>query len=121
MAAYEGDATLVAALREAVNTHGLAGRITVAQRDLARQPLTAVDLGNCAAVVLDPPANGAAGQVARLAAARPARIVYVSCNPAALARDAALLRAAGYGVLSAVGIDQFLWSARLESVVVFAL
>ena len=47
--------------------------------------------------------------------------MYVSCNPAALARDAALLRAAGYGVLSAVGIDQFLWSARLESVVVFAL
>ena len=57
---------------------------------------------------------------AQVAAARPKRVMYVSCNPAALARDAAMLHRAGYAVVSAVPIDQFLWSARLESVVVFA-
>lgn len=46
-------------------------------------------------------------------------MIYVSCNPATLARDAALLRAAGYALERATPVDQFLWSARLESVVVF--
>jgi 23S rRNA (uracil1939-C5)-methyltransferase len=120
VAAYEGDADLVAALREAANARGLAGRISVAQRDLVRRPVMAADLAGCAAVVLDPPHGGAVEQIAQIAAARPQRVVYVSCNPAALARDAAVLRGAGYGVAAAVPIDQFLWSARLESVVVFA-
>jgi 23S rRNA (uracil1939-C5)-methyltransferase len=47
-------------------------------------------------------------------------VIYVGCNPSTLARDAAVLKAAGYGVVSAVPVDQFLWSARLESVVAFA-
>ena len=118
--AYEGDADLVAALRAATNAQGLAGRITVEQRDLTRRPVTATELAGCAAVVLDPPYGGAAAQMAQLAAARPKRVVYVSCNPAALARDAAVLRGAGYMIAAAVPIDQFLWSARLESVVVFS-
>jgi 23S rRNA (uracil1939-C5)-methyltransferase len=49
------------------------------------------------------------------------RVIYVSCNPAALARDAAVLAAAGYRLQSASAIDQFLWSARLEAVLVFTL
>ena len=118
--ACEGDAEAAAALREAANTHGLAGRITVESRDLARRPLSAAGLAGCAAVVLDPPAAGAARQIAEIAAARPPVVIYVSCNPPALARDAAILRAAGYDVTAALPIDQFLWSARLESVVVFA-
>jgi 23S rRNA (uracil1939-C5)-methyltransferase len=48
------------------------------------------------------------------------RIVYVSCNPVALARDAATLARAGYHMLSATPVDQFLWSPHLESVVIFA-
>ena len=119
VAAWEGDAASVAALRAAANAHGLAGRITVEQRDLARRPVTAAELAGCNAVVLDPPYGGAPAQIALVAAARPGRVIYVSCNPAALARDAAVLRDAGYGVLNAVAIDQFLWSARLESVVTF--
>ena len=119
VAAFEGDAALVAALRAAANTHGLAGRITVEQRDLTRRPVTAAELAGCAAVVLDPPFAGAAAQIPLIAAARPKLVIYVSCNPAALARDAAILHEAGYAVASAVPIDQFLWSAGLESVVVF--
>jgi len=74
--------------------------------------------------VLDPPYAGAAAQVAQIARAshdaRPARVIYVSCNPAALARDAAVLRRAGYALLAATPVDQFLWSAQIEAVAVFA-
>jgi 23S rRNA (uracil1939-C5)-methyltransferase len=72
-------------------------------------------------VLLDPPHAGAAAQMPAIAQAKPPCVIYVGCNPATLARDAAVLRAAGYGVVSAVPVDQFLWSARLESVVAFAL
>ncbi len=71
-------------------------------------------------MVLDPPHAGALPQVTELARAGVPRIVYVSCNPAALARDAAVLHASGYRLLAATAIDQFLWSARVESVSVFA-
>ena len=76
---------------------------------------------NMAAVVLDPPYGGAAAQIGQVAAAGAPRVIYVSCNPVALARDASVLGGAGYAVATATPIDQFLWSARLESVVVFAV
>jgi len=113
VAAYEGDAAAAASLKRA----GMA----VEHRDLVRRPLQGRDLKPFAAVVLDPPFGGAATQIAEIAAARVPRVIYVSCNPAALARDAGLLKAAGYQLLAASPIDQFLWSARLEAVVVFDL
>ncbi|WP_428488700.1 class I SAM-dependent RNA methyltransferase [Rhodopila sp.] len=119
IAAFEGDAATVAALRQAINQSGLAGRVEATQRDLARQPLSAKDLAGFAAVVLDPPHGGAAAQIGQLAAARVPTVVYVSCNPSTLSRDARVLFAAGYHLATATAIDQFLWSARLESVSVF--
>jgi 23S rRNA (uracil1939-C5)-methyltransferase len=118
--AWEGDAACVSALRDAANHAGLAGRVEAVQRDLARQPLQARELKPFAAVVLDPPFAGAAAQVAQIVAARVQRVVYISCNPATLARDARTLRHAGYRLALAVPIDQFLWSSRLESVVAFS-
>ncbi len=118
--AFEGDPAAAQALRQAAARAGLAGRLVCETRDLARRPVAAAELGACRAVVLDPPYEGAGPQMAELAASRVGRVVYVSCNPAALAADARLLRQAGYRVLAARPIDQFLWSARLESVVVFA-
>ena len=119
VAAFEGDADTVAALTQAINQGGLAGRIEPFRRDLARQPLSATELQAFAAVVLDPPHNGSAVQIGQIAAARIPTVVYVSCNPATLSRDARLLHAAGYQLQAATAIDQFLWSARLESVSVF--
>jgi 23S rRNA (uracil1939-C5)-methyltransferase len=118
--AFEGDAAAAQALAEAAHRGGLAGRVEALRRDLARQPLRPAELAPFAAVVLDPPHAGAAAQVAQIAASPIARVIYVGCNPATLARDAAMLRAAGFGVVSALPIDQFRWSARLESVVTFA-
>jgi len=43
-------------------------------------------------------------------------VVYVSCAPASLARDASTLNDAGFRMLGATPIDQFLWSPHLETV-----
>ncbi len=118
VAAFESDLAAVAALRQAAAAAGLAGRIRAEARDLTRRPLSPAEL-QAAAVVLDPPEAGAAAQLPALAAARPRLVVYVSCNPATLARDASVLAGAGYHVAAATPIDQFLWSARVESVTVF--
>lgn len=118
VAAWEGDLAAATALRQAANRADLAGRVDVARRDLARQPLSATELAGFTAVVLDPPFAGAGPQMTQIVAAKPPCIIYVSCNPAVLAHDAMMLRDAGYRLLSAVPIDQFLWSARLESVCV---
>jgi 23S rRNA (uracil1939-C5)-methyltransferase len=114
--AYEGDGPALASLRRAA----FGRRIEIVQRNLARRPLSAEELGSAAAVVLNPPYAGAAPQMAALAACRVSRIIYVSCNPATLSRDARSLHEANYHVLAATPIDQFRWSTQLESVVVFA-
>ncbi len=118
--AFEGDAAAAKSLAAGASGAGLAGRVEVRHRDLARQPVAAREFAAFAAVVLDPPFAGAVAQMAEIAASKIARVVYVSCNPAALARDAKLLHQAGYRLLSATPVDQFLWSARLESVTVFS-
>jgi 23S rRNA (uracil1939-C5)-methyltransferase len=117
--AFEVSAEAVAALAAAAGRTG--ARIKAVRRDLARQPLLPAELKPYAAAVLDPPFAGAPEQVPLLARARVPRVVYVSCNPAALARDAGTLKRAGYRVLSAVPVDQFLWSPHLEAVVAFSL
>ena len=111
--AYEGDAAAYDALRRAANP-----RVMATRRDLARQPLQAAELKGAGAIVLDPPHGGALAQMPALAASG-VPIIYVSCNPAALARDGRMLLQAGYQVASAAAIDQFLWSAQVESVVAF--
>ncbi len=118
--AFEGDSLAHAALADAVRRPPGAGRVTATARDLARQPLRAAELTGAAAIVLDPPHAGAAAQMPAVAASGVGRVIYVSCNPVTLGRDAATLRAAGYRLVSATAIDQFPWSARVESVSAFA-
>ncbi|HYF06302.1 MAG TPA: class I SAM-dependent RNA methyltransferase [Acetobacteraceae bacterium] len=118
VAAFEGDAAAVLALSAAAGRAGLP--ISSTRRDLTRQPLLPGELAAFAAVVLDPPFAGAPEQVAQIARGRVPRVIYVSCNPAALARDGRALAAAGYRLLAATPVDQFLWSAQVEAVAVFA-
>jgi 23S rRNA (uracil1939-C5)-methyltransferase len=117
--AWEGDQAALAALVAASRQSGLSGRIEARPRDLARQPLRPAELAGCAALVLDPPHAGAAAQMEAIAAARVPRVAYVSCNPVALSRDIRPLAATGYRAASLTVIDQFLWSAQVESVSVF--
>lgn len=76
--------------------------------------------GHTDVVVLDPPRAGAGADVARrVAALSPRVIVYVSCDPAALARDTRALTEAGYGLELATPVDQFAQTAHLEIVAEF--
>jgi 23S rRNA (uracil1939-C5)-methyltransferase len=118
VAAFEGDAAAVAALSAAAGRAGL--RLAATRRDLARQPLGLAELAPFAAVVLDPPFAGAPEQMALLARSAVPLVVAVSCNPAALARDARAFARAGWQVAAATPIDQFVHSAQLEAVVAFA-
>lgn len=69
------------------------------------------------AVVLDPPRAGAAGSCEQIARARPRRVVYVSCNPATLARDLVSLKGAGYRVTAVELFDLFAQTSHVETVV----
>lgn len=72
-------------------------------------------------VVLDPPRTGAGRKVVdAVAALRPERVVYVACDPAALARDVALLGAHGWTDVEVVGHDLFPMTHHLEAVAVLA-
>ncbi|MGC9269284.1 class I SAM-dependent RNA methyltransferase [Acidiphilium sp.] len=119
--AVEGSKPACAALGTAARLAGLTGRITVETRDLARRPVTAREFAGSAAVVLDPPFDGAGSQIRAIIESKVPRVIYVSCNPEALARESKWLRQAGYRVVAATPIDQFPGSSHLESVVVFAL
>ncbi|MDB5380018.1 MAG: class SAM-dependent methyltransferase [Rubritepida sp.] len=116
--AFEGDAAAAEAL--SAGAGAAQSRVRTERRDLVRQPLLPAELKNYAAVVLDPPFAGAPEQVAQIARSKLERVIYVSCSPAALGRDAGVLQAAGFHLLTATPVDQFLWSPHLESVVVFA-
>ena len=117
--AVEGDSLAASALKRAADASGQTGRVTVEKRDLVRQPMSAKEIGAFACVVLDPPHGGAETQTAQIAASKIKRVIYVSCNPGALGRDAAMLRGVGFKLVSTQPVDQFLWSARLESVSLF--
>lgn len=71
-------------------------------------------------VVLDPPRVGAGEDTCRhLAEQRPARIVYVACDPAALARDARVLVEEGYRLTRVVPLDLFPMTHHVEAVATF--
>ena len=66
-------------------------------------------------VVLDPPRAGAKGLMPLVAALSPRRVVYVSCHPAALARDASELVAAGYRPRRLALVDMFPHTGHSEA------
>ena len=69
-------------------------------------------------VVVDPPRKGLnADTIEALSRFAPRRIVYVSCDPATLARDVALLKERGYSVLNATAADLFPRCAHVETIV----
>jgi len=102
------------------HTTAEANGITNVRLEIGRveQALGQLD-GTFEAAVLDPPRRGchpqALDQLLRLA---PARIVYISCQPATLARDLKLLVAGGYRVVSVQPVDLFPQTAHIESVCV---
>jgi len=117
--AVEGDASSGGDL--AVNAHPLADRIDVVQSSVesavARLPPPGLD-----AIVIDPPRTGLTSEARRgVVAWRPRRVVYVSCDPPTLARDAAGLFAAGYQLQGIEAFDFFPNTPHVETLAVFDL
>jgi 23S rRNA (uracil1939-C5)-methyltransferase len=123
----EGSETLVQRARDNAARNGLAA--SFAARDLfelTAQALTADGVAH--KWLVDPPREGAfalAKAVADLVQGGstwrpPSRIVYVSCNPATLARDAGLLvHQAGYRCTAAGAVNMFPHTAHVESIAIF--
>ena len=128
----EGSAALVARARENALRNGLAHKASFAVANLFE--LRPADLAPHGAIdkwLVDPPREGAFALAKALAdlhadpalapgAQAPRRIVYVSCNPATLARDAGLLvHQAGYRCTAAGAVNMFPHTAHVESIAVF--
>lgn len=77
------------------------------------------DVVHADAVVLDPPRVGAGRKVvAAIAELRPERVVYVACDPAALARDVSYLAEAGYALSGLRAFDLFPMTHHVECIAV---
>ena len=117
----EGSAELVRRAQVNASANGLAGYADFRAMDLFEidGPALAA-LGRFDRMLVDPPREGAIAAVKALGPQAPGRIVYISCNPATLARDAGVLvHTQGY-TLSAAGIvNMFPHTAHVESLAVF--
>ena len=117
----EGLESLVQRAAENARRNGLSERCRFVRADLFK--VTATDLaahGRIDRMLIDPPRDGAIALVKALPEAAPGRIVYVSCNPATLARDAAVLtQLKGYRLTAASVVNMFPHTTHIESVAAF--
>ncbi|WP_046115699.1 23S rRNA (uracil(1939)-C(5))-methyltransferase RlmD [Aquincola tertiaricarbonis] len=127
----EGSEALVARSRENAAANGLAAKTAFVARNLFEMtPQQLMQDGRADKWLVDPPREGALALCKALAEAcqltdtgdwaPPGRIVYVSCNPGTLARDAGLLvHQAGYRCVAAGAVNMFPHTAHVESIAVF--
>jgi 23S rRNA (uracil1939-C5)-methyltransferase len=116
--AADADAAAIAALREAAKAPGLKP-VEAETRDLFRRPFAPDELKPFAALVFDPPRQGAQAQARQLAASKVPLVIAVSCNAATFARDARLLVDGGYRLTDVTPVDQFRYSPHVEIVAKF--
>ncbi len=116
----EGDAALVAKARANAARNGVTNADFFAD-NLFEPPrfggwaATAYDR-----VLLDPPRAGAVAIMERMAHWRPRRVVYISCHPGSLARDAGILvQTQGFRLIGAGVMDMFPHTTHVESIAVF--
>lgn len=116
----EGESGLVARARENAERNGLANvefHAADLAKDLAGEPWMREGFDK---LLIDPPRAGAAEVLAQLPLKGIRRIVYVSCHPGSLARDAGfLVSERGYKLTAAGAMDMFPQTAHVESIAVF--
>lgn len=126
----EGSNALVARAMENAQFNQVADKVNFLCQNLFEMTMeNFIQLGKFDRILIDPPRDGAMALCQALAQLRidhfdllPKRIVYVSCNPATLARDAGILvKEAGYVLDSAGVMNMFPHTAHVESMAVFNL
>jgi 23S rRNA (uracil1939-C5)-methyltransferase len=120
----EGSDALVARAKQNAELNGLAGNAKFAAMNLfAITEAGFTELGQFDKLLIDPPRDGALELVRSIVVGNgeraPKRIVYVSCNPATLARDAAELVQRGYMLKSAGVMNMFPHTSHVESIALF--
>lgn len=118
----EGSAALVARAKANAERNGLGGRCEFGVANLFEAtPESLAALGHFDKLLIDPPRDGALAVVQALpVAVGPQRIVYVSCSPATLARDAAILvHEKGYALRGAGIASMFPHTSHVESIALF--
>lgn len=118
----EGSPGLVARAAENAALNRLGARTTFVAHDLYTDAVGALErLGAVDKLLIDPPRDGAAEICKALDEARlPSRIVYVSCSPSTLARDANMLvNVKGYQLASAGVVNMFPHTGHVESIALF--
>jgi 23S rRNA (uracil1939-C5)-methyltransferase len=118
----EGSAALVRRAQQNAECNGLAARATFVVANLLEvTPQSIEQLAPLDKVLIDPPREGAVVLVKAMPGdGAPRRIVYVSCNPGTLARDAAVLvHDHGYALAGAGVVNMFPHTAHVESIAVF--
>jgi 23S rRNA (uracil1939-C5)-methyltransferase len=117
----EGSEELVRRATQNAEMNGLSATVSFVTRDLYRgtgDPLAG--LGRFDRMLIDPPRDGAIHVIHALPDDGPRRLVYVSCNPGTLARDAAVLaQTRGYRLSAAGVVNMFPHTAHVESIAVF--
>lgn len=116
----EGDPELVRKAGENAGKNGLENVVFHAA-DLAEDPGTAPWLkSHYDKILLDPPRSGAEFILPHIAASGAGRVVYVSCHPASLARDAGILvHQYGFSLSGAGVMDMFPHTGHVESIALF--
>ena len=113
---FEGNRELVERARANAAANGLVAQFEAL--DLFKAGIAA--FGPFEKILLDPPREGAVDIVRALPDAWPRRIVYVSCDPATLARDAGVLvHTRGFRLSAAGVVNMFPHTAHVESIAVF--
>ncbi|WP_163576527.1 TRAM domain-containing protein [Halomonas faecis] len=117
--AIEGHPTMVSRLADNARDNGLT--LAAEQADLGEVAAVSALLDAHAprAVLLDPPREGAEAVCQALTAHPVPCVVYIACDPATLARDAARLVHGGYRIVRAAVADMFVHTSHLESVLLF--
>lgn len=117
----EGSQELVRRAEENAAVNGLANQVEYGVANLFEAtPVSLAELGHFDKMLIDPPREGAVGLVNALGENGPRRIVYVSCSPATLARDAAILVSQkGYRLRGAGVVNMFPNTSHVESIALF--
>ena len=118
---FEGAAELVARAETNAVRNGLSDKARFKAMDLFQIDAGKLKtLGSFRKMLIDPPRDGALELVKALGEEGPQRIVYVSCSPGTLARDAALLvQTKGYTLKAAGVVNMFPHTGHVESIALF--